>query len=349
MGTDKERNTVLFVDDEINILSSIRRATMDEAFECVCANSGQEALEVLEKRAVSVIVTDMRMPGMDGLTLLKAVREKYPKTVRIVLSGYTQVSQLLATVNHGDIFQFIPKPWKMEEELLVVVRQAIEHYNLEVERDNLREGLEQKNKAYQNIFRTMEQKLANEKKDLINLKRINHWIFSFWKKLLETDSSEENSAAAKRYVDLIEELQLLYIDILPTLTEVKTPDEIMADATKACAGRIVFQNSGGSDRKIAGYHGFLTMALKAIVYLVTADTKEQAVCKLTVEANAGVTILITSDIPQLVKLSAIEHSKLKIGCSLLNEMGKLYGISLQPEGTNDEVTSIRIVLTTSKG
>lgn len=90
----EKKNTVLFVDDEIHILSSIRRATMDESFEALFASSGQEALQIFEKKEISVIVTDMRMPGMDGLALLKIVKEKYPQTVRIVLSGYTQLSQV---------------------------------------------------------------------------------------------------------------------------------------------------------------------------------------------------------------------------------------------------------------
>ena len=88
----------------------------------------------MEQKSISVIVTDMRMPVMDGLVLLRIVREKFPRTIRMVLSGYTQLSQVLATVNQGEIFQFNSKPWQMEEELLSSVRQAIERYNIETEK-----------------------------------------------------------------------------------------------------------------------------------------------------------------------------------------------------------------------
>ena len=102
-----KKGTVLFVDDEPHILNAIRRAITDEAFDGLFAESGAAALKIFEEQEVGVIVTDMRMPVMDGLALLKIVREKYPHTVRIVLSGYTQLSQILGTINHGEIFQFI--------------------------------------------------------------------------------------------------------------------------------------------------------------------------------------------------------------------------------------------------
>jgi DNA-binding NtrC family response regulator len=72
---------VLFVDDEVNILNSLRRGLIDVDYKCFFASSGKEALEIMKENLISVIVTDMRMPEMDGLTLLKEVKEKYPMTV----------------------------------------------------------------------------------------------------------------------------------------------------------------------------------------------------------------------------------------------------------------------------
>lgn len=79
----------------------------------------------------------MRMPEMSGLALLKIVKEKYPHIVRLVLSGYTQVTTLLTAINQGEIFRFITKPWKMEQEFKTVLAQAVEYYNLQAERDRL--------------------------------------------------------------------------------------------------------------------------------------------------------------------------------------------------------------------
>ncbi|MEJ5260467.1 MAG: response regulator [Anaerohalosphaeraceae bacterium] len=124
-----ENPTVLFVDDEVRLLQSLRRGLMDEPYLCLFANSGAEALEILKKNKVHVIVTDMRMPEMNGLELLRKVRELYPDIVRMVLSGYTQITTLLTAINEGHIYKFITKPWKLEEEFKPMVREALKYYD----------------------------------------------------------------------------------------------------------------------------------------------------------------------------------------------------------------------------
>jgi len=101
---------VLFVDDEPSILRSIERIVIREPYRKLFCGSATEALAVLEQEPVAVIVSDMRMPVMDGLTFLRHVREKFPGRVRLVLSGYAQVAQVLAAVNTGEVFRFLMKP-----------------------------------------------------------------------------------------------------------------------------------------------------------------------------------------------------------------------------------------------
>jgi DNA-binding NtrC family response regulator len=129
-----ENRTVLFVDDEEQILKSLKRGLVNEPYKTLFANSGKEALEILEKEEVHVLVTDMRMPGISGLELLKIVREKYPDIVRMVLSGYTQVTTLLTAINQGEIFKYITKPWKLDEEFMPAVREAIDYYTFQSQR-----------------------------------------------------------------------------------------------------------------------------------------------------------------------------------------------------------------------
>ena len=124
-----EKRTVLFVDDEERVLSCLKGGLLGEPYKTLFAKSGKEALEILEKNEVHVIVTDMRMPEMSGLELLRAVKEKYPHIVRMVLSGYTQVTTLLTAINQGTIFKFITKPWDFKEEFKPAVLDAIEYYN----------------------------------------------------------------------------------------------------------------------------------------------------------------------------------------------------------------------------
>jgi two-component system response regulator HupR/HoxA len=124
-----ESKTVLFVDDEENILRSIRRITFQKSFTSLFASSGPEALKVLENNNdVAVLVTDMRMPEMTGLELLRACKEKYPNMVRMVLSGYSHITTLLTAINQGEIFRYILKPWENEEELMGAVKDALEHH-----------------------------------------------------------------------------------------------------------------------------------------------------------------------------------------------------------------------------
>jgi two-component system response regulator HupR/HoxA len=124
-----EKRTVLFVDDEEQILRSLKRGLFDETYLCLFANSAKDALKMLKENEVHVIVTDMRMPEMGGLELLKIVKVEYPQIVRVVLSGYTQISTLLTAINQAEIYKYITKPWKLEEEFKPSIRSAIEFYN----------------------------------------------------------------------------------------------------------------------------------------------------------------------------------------------------------------------------
>ncbi|MDH7599583.1 MAG: response regulator [Sedimentisphaerales bacterium] len=142
-----EKRTILFVDDEEKVLKSLQRGLIDEPYECLFATSGKEALEILENHEVHVICTDMRMPEMNGLELLKIVKQRYPHIVRLVLSGYTQVGMLLTAINQGEIFKFITKPWRLEEEFKGILKQAVEYYNLKAERDRLAAELERYKQA----------------------------------------------------------------------------------------------------------------------------------------------------------------------------------------------------------
>ena len=132
-----EKRTVLFVDDEEKILKSLKRGLLDEPYNTLFATSGKEALEILKKEEVHIIVTDMRMPEMSGLDLLRAVKQEYPHIVRMVLSGYTQVTTLLTAINQGEIFKFITKPWQLEEEFKPAIREAVEYYEFRNQRQTV--------------------------------------------------------------------------------------------------------------------------------------------------------------------------------------------------------------------
>ncbi len=130
-----EERTVLFVDDEEQVLRSLEMGLLSEPYHKLFAKSGKEALEILQKEQVHIIVTDIRMPGMDGIELLKIVREKYPNIVKIVFTGFMDTSALYTEFNEGEIFKILPKPWNLENLLQETILKAIEHYNLQSESD----------------------------------------------------------------------------------------------------------------------------------------------------------------------------------------------------------------------
>jgi DNA-binding NtrC family response regulator len=134
-----EMRTVLFVDDDEAILRSLERGLLDEPYNQLFAKSGQEALEILKREEVHVIVTDMLMPEMDGVELLKNVKEMYPNIIMIILSGYAEEDALRVAVEQREIFKIIPKPWKLKGNFEKLIRRAIEHYNLQNERETVRQ------------------------------------------------------------------------------------------------------------------------------------------------------------------------------------------------------------------
>ena len=138
-----EQRTALFIDDEEKILGALKRILVDEPYNTIFTTSGKEALEILRNNQVQVVVTDMCMPVMGGLEILRKVKQEYPHVVRIVLSGFAEKQTLLWAINQGEIFRFIPKPWKSNDIVKMVIRQAIEYYDLHNEREMLMRYVEQ--------------------------------------------------------------------------------------------------------------------------------------------------------------------------------------------------------------
>jgi response regulator RpfG family c-di-GMP phosphodiesterase len=163
---------VLLFDDEDNILKSIRRGLMEEPYQQFYAASGEEGLRILKENDIGLLVTDMRMPGMDGLELLKLAQEISPDTIRIILTGYSQISTILNAINQGQVFRYLTKPWKLESDFIPAIRQGLEYYLIKLDRDQMIEKLKSKNielnkqnlKVY-SLLKEMEK--SNQRKDQI--------------------------------------------------------------------------------------------------------------------------------------------------------------------------------------
>jgi len=132
MAADKI--TILYVDDEENNLFSFK-ATFRIKYNVLTALSGDEALAILQKNLVHIIVTDQRMPEMTGVEFLEKVLEKYPDPMRILLTGYADMDAVVDAVNKGKIFHYLAKPWD-EDELDLTIQSAYAKY---LERAQLKE------------------------------------------------------------------------------------------------------------------------------------------------------------------------------------------------------------------
>ncbi|MCT4632962.1 MAG: response regulator [Firmicutes bacterium] len=116
---------VLFVDDQREILDIIDIKLRDESYEKFYATSASEALDILRNKDIDVVVSDIMMPDMNGLDLLSKAREIKPETIRIVLSGNSQVDAIISAINEGNIYKYIMKPWKIDNEAKLIIREAI--------------------------------------------------------------------------------------------------------------------------------------------------------------------------------------------------------------------------------
>ena len=138
--------TLLLVDDEPNILASLKRLLRRDAYHILTANSGQEGLDVLASHAVDVIVSDQRMPGMLGADFLRKAKLLCPQTIRIMLSGYTELQAVTDAVNEGAIFKFLTKPWD-DHQLREHIAEAFRLKGIDDDNVRLNEQLREANLA----------------------------------------------------------------------------------------------------------------------------------------------------------------------------------------------------------
>ncbi|MDP3845051.1 MAG: ATPase, T2SS/T4P/T4SS family [Pseudomonas sp.] len=120
---------LLLVDDEPGILAALRRVFQRENYELLFAHNAHEALQLLEAKPVELIISDFQMPGMNGSELLRQVRERWPDTIRIMLTGQASTEAVMGSVKDGAVYRFILKPWN-DDDLRLTIALALEQYEL---------------------------------------------------------------------------------------------------------------------------------------------------------------------------------------------------------------------------
>ena len=195
---------IIFVDDEDLILSSLKRLLRKEPYTIYYAQSGEEALEIMEKNRIQILVTDMKMPGMDGLALLREAKDKYPDMVRIALSAHTMTAQLLPCINTGEIYRFITKPISPEE-LRNALMDASDYFMMRTDRIELINELKGKNEQLR-VALERQQYVENQLRQLT----ITDPLTGLFNRRYLDVSIEHSFEKCKRYN---EELSCLMIDL----------------------------------------------------------------------------------------------------------------------------------------
>lgn len=142
---------VLYVDDEQTNLFSFK-ASFRRDFNVLTANSGEEALKLMETEKIHVIVSDQRMPGMTGIELLQQVKVKYPEPIRILLTGYADINAVIDAINKGEVYRYVTKPWNTDE-LKTIIIAADEIFKLRKENKVLTEKLIKTNEQLEFLLR----------------------------------------------------------------------------------------------------------------------------------------------------------------------------------------------------
>ncbi len=152
---------VLFIDDEVSILSALKRSLRNQFIDVSTTDSYLEALELVKQNDFSVVISDQRMPGMDGSELLEKIKELSPDSIRILLTGFADIHAAVEAINRGFIYKFIAKPWD-DQNLFEVVQDAVERYELISENRRLQAMTKQLNQSLLGFNQTLEQRVVEE-------------------------------------------------------------------------------------------------------------------------------------------------------------------------------------------
>ncbi len=153
------------VDDEPNVLKSLRRLMIDTDYRILTAESGDDGLQIIGQEDIHLVLSDYRMPGMNGVEFLRKVKDRYPETMRLILSGFADASAIVEAINDGQVYKFMPKPWN-DQELMITIKRALEQFDLQLENINLYKELQDRNKALEQLTGTLESTVAERTIDL---------------------------------------------------------------------------------------------------------------------------------------------------------------------------------------
>jgi response regulator RpfG family c-di-GMP phosphodiesterase len=159
IGGTSDLPTVLTVDAAPSVLRALRRVFRTQGIRTLQASSAAGGLELLKSHRVDLVISDMRMPEMDGARFLELVKQHDERIVRVLLTGYADMASTIAAINQGAIHRYIAKPWD-DNELVLVVREALARRRLEQKNAELTELTQRQNEQLQHANQTLESRVV---------------------------------------------------------------------------------------------------------------------------------------------------------------------------------------------
>jgi response regulator RpfG family c-di-GMP phosphodiesterase len=212
--------TLLFVDDEANILSSLKRLFRAFGYRIFTAESGAEGLEIMQRESVDLVVSDMRMPEMNGAQFLEKVRAQWPDTVRILLTGYAEIGSTIDAINKGQIYRYVSKPWE-DNDFTLTVRQALKQKMLEHEKLRLEELANKQNEQLKDLNANLEAKV-----------------------LARTEEVRQTMAFLEAANEKLKKSFITSVRVFSNLIELRNPSKLGHSRRVAELARILAQNMG---------------------------------------------------------------------------------------------------------
>ncbi|NMX61192.1 response regulator [Pseudomonas sp. WS 5111] len=163
--SETDRPVVLLIDTHPDVHDRLAQLLRLEPFELCSATTAAEALAILARQPVDLVMSAARLPDMDGATLLAQIHHAYPQTVRLLLTGETDLTLIIKAINEGQIYRYLSKPWK-DEELLLALRQSLAHQHSERERLRLEQLIRQQNEELKQLNASLEKRVVSRTSEL---------------------------------------------------------------------------------------------------------------------------------------------------------------------------------------
>ncbi len=163
----QEKEHILYVDDEPDNLT-VFKSNFRRYYKVHTASSAQEGIDILKEQDIHVIITDQRMPEITGVQFLENIIEDYPDSIRMILTGFSDVEAVIQAINKGRVYRYITKPWDRDD-LKITIDKALESYHLKKENKNLIQSLQEANQNLEQKVKERTIEVEHQKKEIENL------------------------------------------------------------------------------------------------------------------------------------------------------------------------------------